>query len=414
MIINKFGGASIKDAESIKRVVQLCKEYIENGIIVLSAMGKTTNLLEELTLRYYKRESHDEVFDQFVAYHLKIINDLFHEPKLISRKFAQLISELKEKLAQLPAKDYDFEYDQIVPYGELASSLIVAEYMNDQDFPVVFKDIRKSLKTDNFYRNAKVDWDLSSKLISSEFNELPTRIYLTQGFIGGNSDNCTTTLGREGSDFSAAALANILNAERVVVWKDVLGILCADPEWLPNISKIEQLSYLDAIELAFYGAKVIHPKTIKPLQNKKIPLQVRSFIDSSNKGTMINSFENLSLPPVYIKKENQILISIKPFDFSFIVEENLSHIFGILANNKITVNLMQNSAISFSVIVDNELFRVKNGIKELKLHYDVKYNDNLDLLTIRYNKPGAENLILKDKTVLVEQRSRSVARFLVR
>lgn len=414
MIINKFGGASIKDGESIKRMVDICRKNIKNGIIVVSAIGKTTNLLERITLNYFNSTSFHDLLSEFTQNHIYIINELFPKSHDIFDKLDKLTDNLAEKLNQPTTVNYDFEYDQIVPYGEMVSSLIVSEYLNHVGVPNIYSDISQSLKTDANYRDAKVDWELSTKLVTGNFNEVQSKVYITQGFIAATINNVSTTLGREGSDFSAAALAYILNAEKVVVWKDVPGVMCADPAWLPNTPKIEQLSYLDAVELAFYGAKVIHPKTIKPLQNKKIPLQVRSFIDTHDEGTLINSFENLSIPPVYIKKENQILVSIKPTDYSFIVEENLSHIFAILAKHKIKVNLMQNSAVSFSIIVDNEMYRVKKGIKELKEYYNVKYNDNLELLTIRHNKAGAEKLILNGKTVLVEQRSRSVARFLVR
>ena len=414
MIINKFGGASIKDSDSIKRMAEICKESISSGIIVVSAIGKTTNLLEKITLNYFNSNSFSDLLSEFILNHSNIIGKLFPKYYDITGKFKELTDNLTQKLNQPSTTDYDFEYDQIVPYGEMVSSLIISEYLNEVGVSNIYRDIKDSLKTDTTYRDAKVDWKLSTKLVLGNFNEVHNKVYITQGFIAATGDNITTTLGREGSDFTAAALANILDAKRVVVWKDVPGIMCADPAWLPNTPKIEQLSYLDAIELAFYGAKVIHPKTIKPLQNKEIPLQVRSFIDTNDEGTLINSFDNLKMPPVYIKKENQILISIKPTDYSFIVEENLSHIFAILAKHQIKVSLMQNSAVSFSIIVDDEMYRVKKGIKELKEYYNVKYNDNLELLTIRHNKLGAEKLILDNKIILLEQRSRSVARFIVR
>jgi len=413
MIINKFGGASIKDSESVQRMAQICKKHVKNGVIVVSAMGKTTNLLEQIALKYFKNESYTDEIKQFTVYHQKIIDKLFPESHSIKNKFKTQVDELIYKLQQKPTSDFDYEYDQIVPFGELAATLIISEYLNEVNHAINVIDIRKCLITNSTFRNAKIDWIKSEQLIKRQFSNCNRNLYLTQGFIGADANSVNTTLGREGSDYTAALFAYILNADKVVVWKDVPGIMCADPDWLPNAPKIEQLSYLDAIELAFYGAKVIHPKTIKPLQNKKIPLQVRSFVNLSDDGTLINSFDNLSIPPIYIKKENQILISIKPTDYSFIIEENLSHIFGILAKNKIGVNLMQNSAVSFSIILDNETHRIDKGISELKKYYNVKYNDNLELITIRHNKPGAEDLVLNNKTVLVEQRSRTVARFLV-
>ncbi|MFA6404308.1 MAG: aspartate kinase [Salinivirgaceae bacterium] len=296
----------------------------------------------------------------------------------------------------------------------MLSTHIIAAYLNQKGIAVIWVDIRNSLKTDSTFREGRVDWEISQKRILSDFSNADIKLYLTQGFIGTDMNNLTTTLGREGSDFTAAVIANAINAEKVVVWKDVLGIMCADPDWIPEAAKIEKLSYSEAVELAFYGARVIHPKTIKPLQNKNIPLQVRSFLDTSDQGTLIDSDNNIDTPPVYIKKEQQVLISIKPKDYSFIIEENLSHIFGILAHQKIKVNMMQNSALSFSITVDSNMDRVPRVIEELKLHYNVKYNDGLELITIRHNKPGAEQRVLDGKTVLVEQRSRTVARFIVR
>jgi len=414
MIVHKFGGASVKDAVSVKRMAELCKKEVQNGIIVVSAMGKTTNLLEQLTKAYFQGELISPFFNRFVDEHHTIISDLFGSGHAVNQEFDALILKLKEKLNQKPGLNYDFEYDQIVSFGELVSTRIVANYLNQNGLPVIWKDIRKCLKTDSTFREGKINWELSSKLVQNEFDQVQNIIYLTQGFIGADPTNLTTTLGREGSDFTASILANILNAGRVVVWKDVPGILCADPDWLPDAPMLDHLSYHEAIELSFFGAKVIHPKTIKPLQNKDIPLQVRSFLDGNQPGTLIGNFDTTDIPPVYILKEQQILISIQPKDFSFIIEENLSHIFGVFARYQIKVNLMQNSAISFSVSVDGESDRVKAAIKELKEQYIVKYNDNLELITIRHIKPGAETMILSGRTVLVEQRSRSVARYVVR
>jgi aspartate kinase len=414
MIVNKFGGASIKNSEAIKQMFKICNNNIKTGIIVVSAMGKTTNLLEQIILSYFKKEPIADLFNKFISYHTYIINELFATQNNIKIKFNNIINLLSIRLNKTVSADYDFEYDSIVPFGELVSSLIISEYLNTGGLTNTLIDITKVLKTDANYRDAKVNIELSSKNAKSIFNDTNNKLYITQGFIGSAGNNYFTTLGREGSDFTAAILANMLNAQKVVVWKDVPGIMCADPQWLPDAPKIEQLSYLDAVELAFYGAKVIHPKTIKPLQNKNIPLQVRSFVNTKDKGTLIKNFNNLSLSPVYIKKDNQVLISIKPFDYSFIIEENLSHIFGILAKNKIKVNLMQNSAISFTIVVDNDLYRVKNVIKELKKHYNAKYNDNLQLITIRHFKQGAEDIVLKNKLVLLEEHTRSVARFLVK
>jgi len=414
MIINKFGGASIKNAAAIKQMFEICRNNIKTGIVVVSAMGKTTNLLEHITLSYFKKEPFAELLNKFILYHNNIIDELFSAKNDVKTKFNDIINSLSNKLNKPASGDYDFEYDSIVPFGEMVSSLIVSEYLNSNNLTNTLIDITNIIKTDSNYRDAKVNTELSTANVKSIFTDITSKLYITQGFISSDNNGNFTTLGREGSDFTAAILANMLNAEKVVVWKDVPGIMCADPQWLPDAPKIEQLSYLDAVELAFYGAKVIHPKTIKPLQNKNIPLQVRSFINTADNGTLINNFNNLRLSPVYIKKDNQVLISIKPFDYSFIIEENLSHIFGILAKNKIKVNLMQNSAVSFTIVVDYELYRIKNVIKELKEHYNAKYNDHLQLITIRHFKQGAEDIVLKNKSVLLEEHTRSVARFLVK
>lgn len=413
MIINKFGGASIKSIEAINNTVSICAEQIKSGIIVVSAMGKTTNLLEKLTLKYYKNEPCNVEFEEFNAFHTNIINRLFSVNEAIHAEYKQLTNQLKAILKDPSNNDYDFVYDQIVPYGELASSLIISSYLNLKGIDVTLIDARTVFKTNNNYRNAKILWNETASKATNLFIDTESSLYITQGFIGSTLNHTSTTLGREGSDFSASVLAYVLNAKKVVVWKDVPGIMCADPDWMPDSEKIEQLAHHDAIELAFYGAKVIHPKTIKPLQNKKIPLQVRSFIDQSNQGTLINSFKNLNLPPIYIKKQDQVLITIKPTDYSFIIEENLSHIFNILAENKITVNLMQNSAVSFSIVVDNDLFRIKEAITVLKQQFYAKYNDNLELLTIRHHLPGAEKKVLNGRQILLEQHTRSVARYLV-
>lgn len=414
MIVNKFGGASVKDADSIKSMAKICESHINNGIIVVSAMGKTTNLLEKIADHYFSGLSTQTLINKLETYYNNILEDLFDHGHSIFNELSDYFNEINSKISTKPGLNFDFEYDQIVPYGEIISTKIISAYLNSKSYKVVWKDIRNSLKTDSNYREGKVDWELSSSLIEQEFTDTEKVVYLTQGFIGIDINNLSTTLGREGSDYSAAILANVLNAEKVVVWKDVPGILCADPAWLPNSDKLDEISYLEAIELTFFGAKVIHPKTIKPLQNKNIPLQVRSFIDTNSNGTLINYTGKIQLPPVFIKKENQVMITIKPLDFSFIAEDNLSLIFNIFAENQIKVNVMQNSAISFTVAVDGEIDRVKNAIRELKKQFDVKYNDNLELISIRHTTQEAEAKVITGRKLMLEQRSRSTVRFVVR
>lgn len=414
MIVNKFGGASIKNAESIQRMAAICHEFMSSGVIIVSAMGKTTNLLEKLTLNYFNNVDFQEYRSQFEWYHIQIIKALFPEQHPVYDELQLIISELDQKTKKKPSSNFDYEYDQIVSFGELLSTKIIAAFLNYKGLKVEWVDVRNSIKTDSTFREGRINWELTGKRIQEHFKDADQKLYLTQGFIGSDQNNQTTTLGREGSDYTAAIVANSLNAQKVVVWKDVPGILCADPDWIPGADKITELSYADAIELTYYGARVIHPKTVKPLQNKQITLQVRSFLDLTNPGTLIGAFESSNFPPVYIKKEQQVLISIRPLDFSFIMEENLSHIFAVLAKHQIQVNLMQTSALNFSIAVDTNMDRVPKAIEELKQHYKVKYNDNLELITIRHYKAGAENKVIEGKTILVEQRSRTMSRFILR
>lgn len=414
MEINKFGGASIKDVESVKNVAEICKNKIKSGVVVISAMGKTTNLLESLALNYFNKKNTQSDFQKFEHFHKKLANELLPNNQIIEEHLSKVFLDLNDMLKQEINAGYDFIYDQIVPYGELASSIIVWSYFKSVGLNIELIDARSIIKTDKNHRNAKVMWKETEAIVKQEIKGDGSCIYLTQGFIGSTSHNANTTLGREGSDYTAAILAYILNAKKVVVWKDVPGIMNADPAWIPTSLKIDQLAHHDAIELAYYGAKVIHPKTIKPLQNKGIPLQVRSFIEQNNQGTIISSFKNLELPPIFIKKDDQVLITIKPTDYSFIMEENLSQIFNILAEYKINVNLMQNSAVSFSVVADNDMFRIKKAISILKKQFYAKYNDGLELITIRHHISAAENEVLNGRETILEQHTRTVARFLVR
>lgn len=414
MIVNKFGGASIKDAGAIINMASICKANIQSGVIVVSAMGKTTNHLEKIAEAYFSGFTVDVLIEELATYFNSILSELFSDGHPVFEKINDFITRLKSLTKNKPGLNYDFEYDKIVSFGELISSQIIADYLNKIDYPVILVDIRESLKTDSTFREGKINWELAADLVPQTFGYFNKKVYLTQGFIGCDINNQTTTLGREGSDYTAAVLANILNAEKVVVWKDVPGVLCADPKWMPDQPKLDYISYSEAIELTYFGAQVIHPKTIKPLQNKNIPLQVRSFMQPQLEGTIISTEIEQQLPPVYIKKGNQILISIKPIDYSFIVEENLSQIFWIFAINQVKVNIMQNSAISFTVAVDGETDRVKNAIRELKKHYSVKYNDNLELISIRHYSANSEAKVLIKKEILLEQRSRSMVRFVVR
>ena len=416
----KFGGASIKDAGSVQNMARIVSSYNENLIIVVSAMGKMTRALHKLTEAYFNRQDVRPDLTSFWAFHYEIINGLsLHTNPDFNAQIKAIETELENKLEQTPSSDFDFEYDQIVSYGEIVSSVIVSHYLNTSGISNQWVDIRQFLKTDSIYRDARINWSDSEILINRNFIFSKNKIYITQGFIASNEKNYTTTLGLEGSDFSAAALSYFIQAEKLIVWKDVPGIYNSDPNEFENITKLDAISYQEAAELAYYGAKVIHPKTIKPLENRNIPLWVKSFKEPAESGTVItlstsNKVGVEPLVPIFISKHDQILISIAPNDFSFIAEDNLEHIFSILAKFRIKVNLMQNSAISFSVCVDDIEEKVVPAIENLKQRYKVLYNKNLTLITIRHFDEETIHKTTKGREIIVQQKSRHTARFVVK
>lgn len=416
MNIYKFGGASVKDAEGVKNLFHIINTQRENLIIVVSAMGKMTDALEILCKNYYSKTGDiDSAFNHVKDFHLKIVQDLFGDTnESVYSKVDLLFSELREILKTEPSLCYDYEYDRIICFGELLSTTIIASYLEKQGRKAKYTDIRKCLITDSTYRNANVNLKLSEQLFQKTFTFQDTFMYITQGFIAGTTTSQTTTLGREGSDYTAALLANLLEADSVTIWKDVPGIMNADPKLYDNTEIIHKLSYKEAIELSNYGAKVIHPKTIKPLENKKIPLFVRSFLYPGSHGSVIREFdEKLKLPPIFIDKDDQLLLTLSPRDFSFIAEEKLSRIFAVLAKYRLKLNLMQNSAISFSFCIDYNETVFEPFISELKDEYGVLYNKNVRLLTVRHYDEEIIKKLTSGKTVLVEQRSRLTARFVV-
>lgn len=416
MNVYKFGGASVKDAEGVKNLFKIINTQKENLIIVVSAMGKMTDALEVLCNAYFgKTGEADTAFQKIKDFHYNIIKDLFGtQCEEINKLIENLYSELQNIINSEPSLSYDYEYDRIISFGELLSTTIIAAYLEKQGRKAKFTDIRKCIITDQNYRNACVNLELSAQLCRKVFSFQDTFMYITQGFIAGTTTNQTTTLGREGSDYTAALLANLLNAEDVTIWKDVPGIMNADPKLYENTEIISKLSYKEAIELSNCGAKVIHPKTIKPLQNKGIPLFVRSFLYPESHGSVIRELdEKLKLPPIFIDKENQLLLTLSPRDFSFIAEEKLSRIFATLAKYRLRLNLMQNSAITFSFCIDLNEAIFENFINELHDEYEVLYNKNVRLLTIRHYTEEVINKLTQDKNVLVEQRSRLTARFVV-
>jgi aspartate kinase len=418
MQVFKFGGASVKDADGVRNLAQIVQQYQKNNLlIVISAMGKMTNKLEELTWAYLKGDQKAfQLFDEIKAYHFEIIASLFEDPKNpIYDDVANTFVEIEWLLEEEANDSAAYLYDQIVSIGELVSTKIVAAYLNLAGCFAIWADARSYIKTDNNYREANVIWDKTEAEIQKNLPSfLAKGIVVTQGFIGGTSENFTSTLGREGSDYSAAIFCACLNAESMTIWKDVPGVLNADPKWFDETEKIGQLSYHDAIELTYYGATVIHPKTIKPIQNKGIPLYVRSFLEPGEEGTAITNVETPLPVPSFIFKVNQALISIFPKDFSFIIEENLSQIFNVFHKNKIKVNTMLNSAISFSVSVDYDEDKIKQLIADLGQTFKVKYNIGLELVTIRYYNQQTIDRVIVNKEVLLEVKSRHTCQIVMK
>lgn len=421
MKVFKFGGASVKDASAVKNVSHILSLFNGDKIcVVVSAMGKTTNSMELIVKSLTERNEtkYLELVDERLQFHLSILNDLFSEKHYsIYKKVEDLFEELKNKYYQPVSENYDFEYDQIVSLGEVISSLIVTAFLKEEGHLVEWADSRKLIRTNNLYREGNVDWSKTDELIKSKFTPVfkDVAIQVTQGFIGHTSEGFTTTLGREGSDYTAGIYAYCCNAESVTIWKDVPGMLNADPKWFDNTVKLESISFKEAIELSYYGATVIHPKTIKPLQNKGIPLYVKSFIDPHASGTVIQeSTEKDHLVPSFIFKMNQLLLSITPKDFSFIVEENLSDIFNRLAKINAKINLMQNSALSFSIALDRDKIDLEKLLSIFKDSFNVKYNENLELVTIRHFDQATIERVTSGKEILVEQKTKQTARFLMK
>ncbi len=410
MQVFKFGGASVKDAEGVKNVVEVLKQFPNQKIaVVVSAMGKVTNALEKLANAYFYKSANAEVLlEEVKQFHLSICSQLFSNPShAIFTDIENTFVEVYWAIEDEPTHEFDFEYDQIVSMGEVLSTKIVSAYLNEVGIKNTWLDARGVIQTDNTYREGKVNFELTEQLTCTEFTRLfnTTDLVITQGFIGGTSENFTTTLGREGSDYTASILAYCLNAQNVTIWKDVPGVLNADPKFFKNTKKIDELSYQDAIELTYYGASVIHPKTIKPIQNKQIPLYVKSFINPKDEGTVIKESDKRLQIPSYIFKAEQILLSIQPKDFSFIAEDNLSDIFNLFSKHGVKINLMQLSAISFSVCCDDSS-KTSGLIEALQQPFKVLYNKDVELLTIRYYTQDTIDVLTKNKIVLLEQKSR--------
>jgi len=408
MRIFKFGGASVKDAAGIKNVYGVLKTVgYEDVLLVVSAMGKTTNALEIVIKNYFDKSKELQASVQDVKkYHNQILMDLFDDEKnAVFTDVNKLFSDLEYFLSHNKSPNYNFVYDQIVSMGELISTTILSHYMNFMEIRTHWIDVRNFIKTDSNYRDANVDWDVTQKNISK--NVKRKTLNITQGFLGSDENNFTTTLGREGSDYTAAIFAYCLNAESVTIWKDVPGVMNADPRYFENATLLNQISYREAIELAFYGATVIHPKTLQPLQRKEIPLFVKSFINPVLPGTSVSKGQDLEPHlPCFIVKKEQLLISLSSIDFSFIMEENISEIFGLLHKYKMKVSLIQNSAISFSVCVEDKFGNFAELKSLLSKKFKVSYNENVSLYTIRHFDEKATKMVEKNKDVLLKQVSR--------
>jgi len=418
MIVYKFGGASVSDAAAVQnasRIIQACTE--DHLVVVQSAMGKTTNLLEELWAAWCDGERVNEVLDNFERYHLSIAADLGLKANE-SEEVEALFVKLRDIVSEAPGANHALAYDKVVAYGELVGTRLMHAWLLRSGMPVEWLDARHVIVTDSAHRSAIVDWERSRRgadVMKAHFQKGERKILITQGFIARSSIGNTSTLGREGSDYTAAILAFLLDAASVTIWKDVPGMLNADPKWFNNTEQIKALSFREAIELSYYGASVIHPKTIKPLQNKNIPLFVKSFKDPAHVGTIIRGEAPLDpAVPLYIFKPNQILISISPRDFSFIIESNLRDIFQALADLGIAVHLMQNSAISFSICVDDDERRIGAFIQLMMTSYAVRYNKGVELWTIRHYDEETARKLTAGKEILLEQRSRQTLRMVMR
>ncbi|MCH7413444.1 aspartate kinase [Belliella sp. R4-6] len=410
VIVFKFGGASVKDADSIKNLFRILFKRLQNPtIIVVSAMGKSTNALEAiLNLKTLKKDysSNIHIFEDF---HLSICRDLFPENHPIFSELNQQFDLLKNTLNQdLIEEDYDEYYDQVICFGELISSLIIQTYLSFRGINCTWQDVRNCILTNSDFRFAKVDWENTNQNCEKILKPiLENQNIVTQGFIGRDKQGKTTTLGREGSDFTASILASSLKAKEVTIWKDVEGVLNADPKIFENTIKFEELDYKEAAELTYYGASVIHPKTIKPLANSNIPLFVKSFLNPNGSGTIIHNVSKINQTPCLVLKTDQILVSFRVNDFTFINESHIRLIYTVLEKLKLKVNLLQTSAISITIVIDEQKFKLDKLIYELDSDFSIRYNNKLNLLTIKNHNPLLVKEITNEKEIMLEQLTRN-------
>ena len=416
MKVFKFGGASVNSTAAVRNMASIVKKYYgEPLVVVVSAMGKTTNRLEQLVPGVRPKEEHPLLLEELQAYHTQMVRELFSDSlHPVYADVARLFDQLKQQISQEPT-NYNYDYDQTVCFGELLSTTIISHYLNSIGLVNKWIDIRTIIHTDEHYREGLVDFEQTRRNASVLMQQDDCQTYVTQGFIAGTASGHTTTLGREGSDYSASILSYCLEAESMTIWKDVPGFLNADPKFFQNTVKIAQIPYNEAIELAYYGASVIHPKTVKPIQNKNVELHIKSFLDPEAEGSVIGPYKTIEpLTPLYIFKNNQTLLSILPKDFSFIAEDNLQTIFTALAELNIRVNLMQNSALSFSICIDDNEMLLSQLQERLSTQFRLRYNRGLQLITIRYYTQHIIDEIVNGRPILLQQRSRTTTQLLVK
>ena len=415
MKVHKFGGASIQDAPSIKKITKIIqKEGMANCVLVISAMGKMTNAFENIVNLYVNNQRNElsVALQQIVDFHLKIINNLFKKEHEIYQKVDNLFAKMDLFISTNNSKNYDYIYDQIVCFGELLSTSIISSYLNQEGIVNTWKDVRELIKTNDVYRDAKVLWDETNTLINSEIDS--SKMSIVQGFIASSHNGQTTTLGREGSDYTAGIFAYCLEAENVTIWKDVEGVLNADPRVFKETHLLTQISYEETIEMAFYGASVIHPKTIQPIQKKEIPLYVRSFNNLNSSGTKVSRGITIDpLVPCFIVKKNQVLVSVSSLDFSFIVEKNISDIFKLLDQYQLKVNLIQNSAISFSFCVDNTFDHFDAFYHQIKSSFKISFFKDVDLFTIRHVTENSMKQIYNQGKPLLTQTNKDTVQIVI-
>ncbi|MFC4095291.1 aspartate kinase [Euzebyella saccharophila] len=415
MRVFKFGGASVKDAAGVQNVVKVLQQTgHENTLLVVSAMGKTTNAMEAIVNAYFQdKETLQANIQESIDYHAAILQDLFTDPKHeIYAVVKRLFDEVKGFLAWNKSPKYNFVYDQVVGYGELISTTIISHYFNEVGIKCNWLDVRDYIKTDDSYRDVSVNWEKTQERVKTIDR---SQLNITQGFLGSDDNNFTTTLGREGSDYTAAILAYCLNADSVTIWKDVPGVLNADPRYFQETQLLNKISYREAIELAFYGASVIHPKTLQPLQQKEIPLHVKSFLNPKDPGTTVGKGNGIQPEvPCFIVKKNQVLMKLSSLDFSFIVEDSISELFKLLHDHKMKVDLIQNSAISFSVCVDNRFGRLEELLNLLKSRFKVVHHEGVSLYTIRHFNEKAIESLQNGHEILLEQRGKETVQLVVK